>query len=66
MYDTTNYDSFEHVADWLQEAKKQIEPNCSEFILVGTKVDMEHLRGKNRFFFSSIFFIPVALIFFYN
>jgi len=44
LYDTTNYDSFEHVNDWLQEAKKQIEPHQSVFILVGTKQDKEHLR----------------------
>lgn len=44
LYDTTNYDSFEHVADWLSEAKRQIEPNNVIFMLVGTKVDKEHLR----------------------
>ena len=44
LYDTTNYDSFEHVADWLAEAKRQIEPNNVIFMLVGTKVDKEHLR----------------------
>ena len=37
LYDSTNYDSFEHVNDWLQEARKQIEPHQSVFILVGTK-----------------------------
>lgn len=37
LYDTTNYESFEHVNDWLQEAKKQIEPHQSVFCLVGTK-----------------------------
>ena len=44
IYDTTNYESFEHVADWLQEARKQIEPNNVIFMLVGSKVDKEHLR----------------------
>jgi Ras-related protein Rab-39B len=44
LYDTSNYDSFEHVADWLTEAKRQIEPNNVIFMLVGTKVDKEHLR----------------------
>lgn len=44
LYDTTNYDSFEHVQDWLAEAKRQIEPNNVIFMLVGTKVDKEHLR----------------------
>lgn len=44
LYDTTNYDSFEHVADWLAEAKRQIEPNNVIFMLVGTKTDKEHLR----------------------
>lgn len=44
LYDITNYDTFEHVADWLQEAQKQIEPNNSIFMLVGTKVDKENLR----------------------
>lgn len=44
MYDITNYDSFEHVADWLSEAKRQIEPNNAVFMLVGTKVDKENQR----------------------
>lgn len=44
IYDTSNYESFEHVADWLQEARKQIEPNNVIFMLVGSKVDKEHLR----------------------
>jgi GTPase SAR1 family protein len=44
LYDITNYDSFEHVSDWLNEAKKQIEPNNAVFILVGTKVDKENQR----------------------
>lgn len=44
LYDSTNYDTFEHVAEWLQETKKQIEPNNVIFMLVGSKVDKEHLR----------------------
>lgn len=44
LYDITNFDSFEHVSDWLNEAKKQIEPNNAVFMLVGTKQDKEHLR----------------------
>ncbi len=44
LFDTTNYDSFEHVNEWLQEAKKQIEPNNAIFMLVGTKVDKENQR----------------------
>ncbi|CAF0830533.1 unnamed protein product [Brachionus calyciflorus] len=44
LYDITNFDSFEHVSEWLSEAKKQIEPNNAVFMLVGTKQDKEHLR----------------------
>jgi len=44
LYDITNYDSFEHVSDWLNEAKRQIEPNNAIFILVGTKTDKEQQR----------------------
>lgn len=44
MYDSTNYDSFEHAADWLNEAKKQIEPNNAVFMLVGSKIDKDHLK----------------------
>ncbi len=44
LFDTTNYESFEHVNDWFQEAKRQIEPNNAVFMLVGTKRDKEHLR----------------------
>ena len=51
LFDTTNYDSFEHINDWLQEAKKQIEPNNAIFMLVGTKVDKEHLREGIKLIF---------------
>lgn len=44
LFDTTNLESFEHVADWLREARKQIEPNNAMFMLVGTKEDKDHLR----------------------
>jgi GTPase SAR1 family protein len=44
LFDSTNYESFEHVNDWLQEAKRQIEPNNAIFMLVGTKVDKDNLR----------------------
>ncbi len=44
LFDTTNYDSFDHVNEWLQEAKKQIEPNNAIFMLVGTKVDKDNQR----------------------
>ena len=44
LFDTTNYDTFEHANDWFQEARRQIEPNQAVFILVGTKSDKESLR----------------------
>lgn len=39
----TKYDTFEHLNDWLTEAKKQIEHDAI-FMLVGCKSDKEHIR----------------------
>jgi Ras-related protein Rab-39B len=39
----TKYDTFEHLNDWLNEAKKQIEHDAI-FMLVGCKSDKEHIR----------------------
>lgn len=44
LYDITNYESFVHTSDWLEEARKQIEPNNAIFMLVGTKIDKDHIR----------------------
>jgi Ras-related protein Rab-39B len=44
IYDTTNYVSFTHVTSWLNEARAQIQPYHSVFLLVGTKIDRESER----------------------
>jgi GTPase SAR1 family protein len=44
IYDTTNYVSFTHVTSWLTDARAQIEPYQSVFLLVGTKIDRESER----------------------
>lgn len=44
IYDTTNYVSFTHVTNWLTDARAQIEPYQSVFLLVGTKIDRESER----------------------
>lgn len=44
VYDTTNYVSFTHVTNWLTDARAQIEPYQSVFLLVGTKIDRESER----------------------
>jgi GTPase SAR1 family protein len=48
LYDMTNLESFEHISDWLQEARKQIEPNNVIFMLIGTKKDKENLREVSK------------------
>jgi len=49
IYDTTNYVSFTHVTSWLNEARAQIQPYHSVFLLVGTKIDRESERQVNLF-----------------
>ncbi|XP_023221381.1 ras-related protein rab-39 [Centruroides vittatus] len=44
VYDITRRSSFEHLVDWLFEARHHIEPQKAVFQVVGCKVDMEHLR----------------------
>ena len=44
VYDITNRDSFLHLDEWLEDAKKHADPQKPVFILVGNKLDQE----KNR------------------
>lgn len=44
VYDVTKKASFDHVADWLYEARRHIEPHKAVFHLVGCKCDMECSR----------------------
>ena len=48
IYDTTNYVSFTHVTNWLNEARTQIQPYYSVFLLVGTKIDRESERQVRK------------------
>jgi len=66
IYDTTNYVSFTHVTSWLNEARAQIQPYHSVFLLVGTKIDRESERqvtteeGKAFADFHNISFIETS------
>ncbi len=40
VYDTTDRDSFEHLAEWLKDVSELAEPNAKK-LLVGTKVDLD-------------------------
>lgn len=44
VYDITKRASFDHMAEWLYEAKRHIEPHKAVFLLVGCKCDMEEER----------------------
>ncbi len=57
IYDTTNYVSFTHVTSWLNEARAQIQPYHSVFLLVGTKIDRESERQVNLFLVFCFFFL---------
>ncbi|XP_028582044.1 ras-related protein Rab-39A [Podarcis muralis] len=48
VFDITNRSSFEHVYDWLQEAKMHVHPFQIVFILVGHKCDLETQRQVTR------------------
>ncbi|CAF0883784.1 unnamed protein product [Rotaria sordida] len=66
IYDTTNYVSFTHVTNWLNEARTQIQPYQCVFLLVGTKIDRESERqvtteeGKAFADFHNISFIETS------
>ncbi|KAG9351435.1 hypothetical protein AGOR_G00024530 [Albula goreensis] len=48
VFDLTNRRSFEHLKDWLEEAKMYVQPFQIVFLLVGHKCDLVHLRQVSR------------------
>lgn len=44
VYDITNRESFDHVRDWLEEARYATEDQDIVYFLVGHKVDLDYLR----------------------
>ncbi|KAI0979211.1 hypothetical protein GJ496_010935 [Pomphorhynchus laevis] len=44
LYDITRHSTFEHLDDWLNEARLQIQPYQAVFLLIGTKLDLEDMR----------------------
>ena len=50
VYDVTNRDSFNHIENWMEEAKLHVAPNNIVFTLVGQKCDLEEERVVSIFF----------------
>ncbi|KAJ8267016.1 hypothetical protein GJAV_G00137330 [Gymnothorax javanicus] len=48
VFDLTNRRSFEHLKDWLEEAKMHVQPFQIVFLLVGHKCDLGQLRQVSR------------------
>nr|XP_009936834.1 PREDICTED: ras-related protein Rab-39A [Opisthocomus hoazin] len=48
VFDITNRRSFEHVKDWLEEAKMHVQPFQIVFLLVGHKCDLMSQREVTR------------------
>ncbi|KAG7484387.1 hypothetical protein MATL_G00048720 [Megalops atlanticus] len=48
VFDLTNRRSFEHLKDWLEEAKMHVQPFQIVFLLVGHKCDLVQLRQVTR------------------
>ncbi|KAL1782127.1 ras-related protein Rab-39A [Sigmodon hispidus] len=48
VFDITNRRSFEHVKDWLEEAKMHVQPFHIIFLLVGHKCDLASQRQVSR------------------
>ena len=44
VYDITNRESFEHVRDWLYEAKQSTDDQDIVYLLVGHKLDLDYQR----------------------
>ena len=45
MYDITKRKTFDHIEDWLEEAKIHIEPHKAVFHIIGHKCDMSEERA---------------------
>ncbi|XP_017771045.1 PREDICTED: ras-related protein Rab-39B [Nicrophorus vespilloides] len=48
VYDICKRDSFEHIPQWMSEAKRHIEPHRPVFALVGCKVDKVSNGGQRE------------------
>ncbi|XP_041055310.1 ras-related protein Rab-39B-like isoform X3 [Carcharodon carcharias] len=48
VFDITNRRSFEHVRDWLEEAKMHVQPYRIIFLLVGHKCDLATQRKVSK------------------
>lgn len=48
VYDICNRASFEHLPQWMQEAKRHIEPHRPVFALVGCKLDLINNGGQRE------------------
>ena len=44
IYDITSRESFEHVTEWLEEARNSTEDQDIVYLLIGHKLDLEHKR----------------------
>ena len=48
VYDVCNRASFEHIPQWMMEARRHIEPNRPVFALVGCKLDLVTNGGRRE------------------
>ncbi|KAL4608476.1 ras-related protein Rab-39A-like [Arapaima gigas] len=48
VFDLTNRRSFQHLKNWLDEARMHMQPFQTVFLLVGHKCDLAHLRQVTR------------------
>ncbi|ELU18712.1 hypothetical protein CAPTEDRAFT_6646 [Capitella teleta] len=68
IYDITKRRSFEHLEDWLEEAKIHIEPHKAVYMVVGHKADRDQERavstkeGKNFAEFHGLRFIETSAV----
>lgn len=48
LFDITNRRSFQNIHNWLEEAKRHVQPHNIVFLLVGHKCDLEAQRQVTR------------------
>ncbi|KOC68385.1 Ras-related protein Rab-39B [Habropoda laboriosa] len=48
VYDVCNRASFEHIPQWMMDARRHIEPHCPVFALVGCKLDLVTNGGRRE------------------
>ena len=48
IFDITNHKTFDKIAEWMEDVKQEAKPHTPVFVLVGSKLNLDHLRQVSR------------------